>query len=124
MHWIFRTNRRWGTWVALTAMALQLVLSFGHIHLENVASGSVLPTVAAFKATASEQNPGHHPANEAGDFCAICAFIHLASSSFLPDAPLLPTPSASWTMKYSGFFNLILVARQRTAFQSRAPPLA
>ena len=34
MRWV-RTNRRWSTWLALAAMALQLVLSCGHIHLES-----------------------------------------------------------------------------------------
>jgi hypothetical protein len=105
-------------------MALQLVLSCGHIHLENLAKGSGVTSVAASKAPASEQKPAHHPANEASDFCAICATIHLASSSFLPDAPLLPVPSASQTIEHSGSFNFIFVSPQRAAFQSRAPPLA
>jgi hypothetical protein len=105
-------------------MTLQLVLSFGHIHLETPARGSALARLAASTAPSSEQNPAHHPAHEATDFCAICATIHLASSSFLPDAPLLPAPSASRTIEHSGFFNFIFISPQRAAFQSRAPPLA
>jgi hypothetical protein len=105
-------------------MTLQLALSFGHIHLENLASGSTVASLAASKAPSSERNPAHHPAHEANDFCAICATIHLASSSFLPDAPLLPAPSASRTIEHSGFFSFILGSPQRAAFQSRAPPLA
>ena len=38
-----RTNRRWSTWLALAAITLQLVLSFGHTHLEKLASGSSGP---------------------------------------------------------------------------------
>ena len=105
-------------------MALQLVLSCGHIHLEKLASGSVVASVAASKAPSSQQNPDQHPANEAGDFCSICATIHLASSSFLPDAPLLPVPFASRTIEHFGYFTFIFVSPQRAAFQSRAPPLA
>ena len=56
MRWV-RTNRRWGTWLALAAMALQLVLSFGHIHLEKLASGSAIASMAASKAPSSQQNP-------------------------------------------------------------------
>ena len=105
-------------------MALQLVLSFGHIHLEKLASGSAIASVAASKAPWSQQNPVQHPANEAGDYCAVCATIHLASSSFLPDAPLLPVPLASRVIEHFGYINFIFVSPQRAAFQSRAPPLA
>jgi hypothetical protein len=123
MYWV-RTNRRWSTWLALAAMALQLVLSFGHIHLEKLASSPVVTSVAAAKAPSSKQNPAQHPANEADHFCAICATIHLASSSFLPDAPSLPVPSAFRKIEHFGHFNFIFVSPQRAAFQSRAPPLA
>ena len=105
-------------------MALQLVLSFGHIHLENLARGSIIASVAASKAPSSQQNPAQNPAHEADDFCAICATIHLASSSFLPEAPLLPVPFASGTVEHFGHFAFNFVSPQRAAFQSRAPPLA
>jgi hypothetical protein len=105
-------------------MTLQLVLSFGHIHLEKLASNSVVASVAASKAPSSQQNPAQHPANEADDYCAICATIHLTSSSFLPDAPLLPVPFASQTIEHFSYFTFIFVSPQRAAFQSRAPPLA
>jgi len=105
-------------------MALQLVLSCGHIHLEQLASDSAVATAAASKAPSSQQSPDQHPANEAGGFCSICATIHLASSSFLPDAPRLPVPFASRTIEHFGLFNFIFVSPQRAAFQSRAPPLA
>jgi hypothetical protein len=123
MRWV-RTNRRSSTWLALAAMALQLVLSFGHIHLEKLTSGSFSASMAAANALPSQQNPDQHPANEAEDFCAICTTIDLASSSFLPDAPLLPVPFASRTIEHFGSFNSIFVSPQRAAFQSRAPPLA
>jgi hypothetical protein len=123
MRWV-RTSRRWSTWLALAAMTLQLALSFGHIHLEKFASGSAIAGVAASKAPASQQNPVQHPANEADDFCAICATIHLASTSFLPDAPPLPVPFASRTIEHFSSFTFGSVSPQRAAFQSRAPPLA
>jgi hypothetical protein len=105
-------------------MVVQLVVSCGHIHLEKLPSGSVVASLAASKAHSSQQNSDQHPANEAGGFCSICATIHLASSSFLPDAPHLPVPFASLTIEHFGSFNFIFVPPQRAAFQSRAPPLA
>jgi hypothetical protein len=104
-------------------MTLQLVLSFGHIHLEHLAGRSVVVGVAS-TAPSPQQDPAQHPANEAGDFCAICATIHLVSSSFLPDAPLLPVPLTSRAVEHVGNFTFVFVAAQRAAFQSRAPPLA
>ena len=104
-------------------MTLQLVLSFGHLHLEKLASGSAIASVAASKAPSSQQNPAQHPANEAVDFCAICATIHLASTSFLPDAPLSPVPFTSRTIEHFSYFNFTFISPQRAAFQSRAPPL-
>jgi hypothetical protein len=123
MRWV-RTNRRWSSWLALAAMALQLALSFGHIHLEQLASRSGIASVVASKASTSQQDPAQHPANEADDFCTICATIHLASSSFLPDAPLLPVPFASRTSEHFGHFTFVFISPRRAAFQSRAPPLA
>jgi hypothetical protein len=104
-------------------MTLQLVLSFGHIHLEKLGSGSTIAGVVASKASSSQQNPAQYPANETNDFCAICATTHLASSS-LPDAPLLPLPFASRTIEHFSHLTLVFVSPQRAAFQSRAPPLA
>jgi hypothetical protein len=122
MRWV-RAKRRWSTWIALAAMALQLALSFGHIHLENFEQGSVAAAVAASNAPSSDQHPAGHPADHSDDYCAICAAIHLASSSFLPDVPLLPVPVASRVVEHFDHFAFIFVSSQRAAFQSRAPPL-
>jgi hypothetical protein len=121
MGWV-RIKRRCGSWLALAAMALQLVLSFGHVHVDRLSSGSA--GIAASQPPASQHKPAQHPASEADDYCAICAAVHLTSSSFLPDAPLLPAPFASRTIEHFGYFNFTSVSPRRAAFQSRAPPLA
>jgi hypothetical protein len=123
MRWV-RINRRWSTYLALAAMALQLVLSFGHIHLEKLGSGSAFTIMAAAKAPSSQQGPSQHPASDADDYCAICATVHLISSSFLADAPLLPAPFASRAIDHFSYFNFTFILPPRAAFQSRAPPLA
>jgi hypothetical protein len=123
MRWV-RTNRQWSSWLALAAITLQLVLSFGHVHLEKLASGLAIASMAASKASSPLQNPIQHPANGADDYCAICATIHLASSSLTPDAPLLPVLFASRTIEHFGNFTFVFISPQRAAFQSRAPPLA
>ena len=104
-------------------MALQLAFSFGHIHVKWVVRDSAVAAIASSKAPSCQQGP-QHPANEADDYCAICAAIHLASSSLLPEAPMLPVPFASRTTDDFSYFNSTFIVPQRAAFQSRAPPLA
>jgi hypothetical protein len=124
MRWV-RTNKRHGGWLALAAMVLQLVLSFGHIHLEDFGGrGSDLTSVAASKALSAHQDPAGHPANDADDYCPICAVIHLAASSFVPDAPVLPVPFAFRRTEHFTHFTVVFISPRRALFQSRAPPLA
>ena len=124
MRWV-RTNRRRGAWLALAAMVLQLAISFGHIHLEDFGGKrSDLASVAASKALSAPQDPTGHPASDADDTCPICAVIHLASSSFLPDAPVLPVPFAFRRTEHFTHFTVVFISPRRAPFQSRAPPLA
>jgi hypothetical protein len=105
-------------------MALQLAFSFGHIHLDKFGSRFDAVIVAEIKAPASTPWPTQHPANDADDYCAICATIHLASSSFVPDAPQLPSPFVLRSVEHFHHVAFIFVAAQGIAFQARAPPLA
>jgi hypothetical protein len=106
-------------------MVLQLVISFGHIHLKDFGGNrGNLASVAASKAISAPQDPTGHPANEADDTCPICAVIHLASSSFLPGAPVLPVPFAFRRTEHFTHFTVVFISPRRAPFQSRAPPLA
>jgi hypothetical protein len=121
MRWI-RTDRRFGSWLGLAALTLHFVLSFGHIHLEGISGGD--GAASAAQLPRSQSSPAQHPANDADDYCAICATIHLASSSLLPDVPQMPLPLGSRSVAHFDNVGFIFVAPQRAAFQSRAPPFA
>ena len=123
MRW-FRTERRLGSLLALFALAVQLVLSFGHIHLNGVVGETTPAIVAGGHAFTSPSSPAQHPANEADDYCAICAVIHLAATSFLPQSPQLAVPFVAEIVEHSSLVAFFFVAPQRTPFQSRAPPVA
>lgn len=86
MGW-FRANRSLLTWLAFFALACQLLLSFGHLHLGKFSGGSA-EWAAAQTADASTNEslllPQKNPTGLAGDFCAICANINLAGSVVLP----------------------------------------
>jgi hypothetical protein len=128
MRW-FRTNRAIGGRLALFALAIQLVLSFGHIHLEDIygnARAFVLASTSLAQPAADESKPfpTHPRSNHTDDYCAICATIHLLASSFATEAPQLPLPIASRAIEHSSRVVLFVVAPRRAPFQSRAPPQA
>lgn len=122
MRWLY--NWRLGSWLALAALALQLVVSFGHVHLDGVHRTYPVPTVSASGAQASQLS-APHPGNDADDdYCPICATIFLAANSFLPPAPQLPVPSVSQTVECFARVAVDFIVPRRAPFQSRAPPLA
>jgi hypothetical protein len=114
--------------LALVALALQIVLSFGHVHLENVhldgvrishgAAASAHNTVAV---QASGQLPAQNPGND-DDYCAICASIFLASTSFVSQPPPLPVPVGFRRIEHSFGTAFGIIEPRRVAFRSRAPP--
>ncbi len=121
MRWFY--NRRFGSWLALAALALQLVVSFGHVHLDGVHRSYPAPALSGSAAQAS-QLPAPHPGNDADDdYCAICATIFLAATTFLPPAPQLPVPSVSQTIERFARVAVDFIVPRRAPFQSRAPPL-
>ena len=122
MRWFH--NRRFGSCLALAALALQLVVSFGHVHLDGV--HCTYPALAVSgSATQASQLPAPQPGDDEDDhYCAICATIYLAANSFLPPAPQLPVPSVSQTIERFDRVPVVFIASRRAPFQSRAPPLA
>ena len=121
MRW-FRTERRLGSLLALFALAVQLVLSFGHVHLDGVHGEKTYANAVGSNAS-TRPSPAQHPANDADGYCAICAVIHLAATSFLPQSPQLAMPLVAEIVEHSNLVAFFFVAPQRTPFQSRAPPL-
>ena len=67
MRW-FRSHARLGSWLALSALALQLALSFGHIHLKDVlgqADASSGPSSRRSRRSSDAQEPAAPPADRA-----------------------------------------------------------
>ena len=123
MGWVLR-KRKFGSYLALAGLALQLILSFGHVHLEGVRFGSAAAVTAPANAAGSQPSPAQAPASDRDGYCAICATIHLSAASFLPQAPELKLPFVSQAIERFDHIATIFIAPQRTPFQSRAPPLA
>jgi Protein of unknown function (DUF2946) len=119
MSWV-RTHRRIGGTLALFALALQLVLSFGHVHARDFAGipGSAVAQVSA------PHGPDGDAADQVADaYCVVCATVALSGTLVLPVLPALLPPANS--IDVSHWYRL---ADRRDRFEhalfsARAPPL-
>jgi DUF2946 family protein len=125
MRW-FRSHIRAGSRLALCALAVQFCVTFAHVHLDGLVSGSTNPAAAVRHSTASLHDPGNtgQPTpGTADDNCPICALIQLANASPPSVAPPLPTPAALSGLKLEFPNDLWRPASPHFAFQARGPPL-
>jgi hypothetical protein len=106
-------------------LAIQLALSFGHVHLNAIRrSDPAVAVLDRYTHTAQLALAQQRGNTTDHDYCAICASIYLASNSFVPAAPQLPVPLVSHAVEHSNRSPAVFVGPRRSAFQSRAPPLA
>ncbi len=125
----FRACRKLGGGLALFALALQLYLSFGHIHPEDIYGTANVPLSSAAQislpaASASSSLTTDHTASLPDDICAICATMYLLGTSSVPEAPQVSPVALIWqpaghVIAVADIFS----APRRAAFQSRAPPV-
>ena len=125
MRW-FRSNIRFGRRLAFFALAVQIVLTFGHIH-------GLTPAAAKTAQLASANGPSAvqafaaHPfgtSNGTADYdCPICALIQLASTSAPSVAPVLPVPATFVFVRRETPNELELATSSHFLFQARAPPI-
>jgi hypothetical protein len=122
MKW-FRSNVRSGAWCALFALAAQLILSFGHVHVQG--GGRTGPaSLAALAAPAGSAPVTPSGPNGASDHCDICTLIQLASTASPSAAPSLPLPVVATSVAFVTDPDFDLAASQPRSFQARGPPLA
>jgi Protein of unknown function (DUF2946) len=123
MGWVDR-HKRHGAVLALIALALQIAVAFGHVHLRGLAQN---PHATSAQRAALADTKSHAPTQNRGDdddYCAVCASIFLASSAFAPPPPQLPLPAKFQRVEHSFNAASTIVESLRLAFRSRAPPAA
>jgi hypothetical protein len=129
MRW-FRTNGRFGSGLALFALALQFCLAFGHIHPDDIYGSVGRPLssaaeIALPKADSPQSFSRDHVASHGDDFCAICETMVMLGTSATPEAPqVLPPIPIIRPAQHFGRTAALFVAPRRAPFQSRAPPIA
>jgi hypothetical protein len=147
MKW-FRSNIRHGSRLALFALAIQVLLSFGHFHGSGAQAAPALmegsqlglhDTVTraaahldawarashedAFR-PAGPKAPNHESDGRPSDDCAICAVMALANAlvektpSYLPGSQSASSPHLMTNAEF------IALNSTRIVFQSRAPPIS
>ena len=120
MRW-FRLNVRSGAWCALVAMALQLALTFGHVHVRVSAAAS--PQLAAQDLVAPPDRP-RVPIKPLVDHCAACTLIHMASAGAPPTAASLPLPDLVAAAPLMTSVEHEPAASHFLPFRARGPPIA
>jgi len=125
MQW-FRAHIRHGAALALVALLIQGVLSFGHSHAR--AEASTAPGQAALilahhlahdlerDATTPDQDRHHDHG------CAICAVAALTASAIAPNPPWLSLPPPPAPPPARSLARVGTAAQTTHAFQPRAPP--
>ena len=117
MQWV-RSNIRLGARVALFALAVQIVLSFGHFH------PIAAQTTPSIQSSQQLPAPSHDSDEHPGDVCAVCAVIALASTAVAATPPALPIPRALELTHPPIDATFVSPRSARAAFQSRAPPIS
>jgi hypothetical protein len=148
MKW-FRSNIRLASRLALFALAIQFLLSFGHFHgsraqaapalVDAKQSGlhdTVLLTAAHLTASdrASHEDASppvrlktssdHEPGGQPTDDCAICAVMALANTVVVATPPYLLGPQAAAFLYLTTDAEFVDLNSARVAFQPRAPPIS
>jgi hypothetical protein len=118
MNWL-RSKAKKLSLLALFALALQLGLSFGHIH-HDVAEPGI--AVSASLPLASTPDADHDHQGPHRDLCAICATVAMAHSLIAATPPSLTLPLTLAELHTAYHPEAIASDSRRSAFRSRAPP--
>ena len=123
MRW-FRSNVRWGAWFALVAMALQLALTFGHLHLLHlrVAASAQLAAKAAITLPDGSSLPTKPRLID--ENCTVCTLIQMAGAAAPATAASLPLPALFASTPLTTRVEHELAASPPLHFQARGPPIA
>jgi hypothetical protein len=121
MRW-FRLHIRLGSRLALFALAVQIVLSFAHVHLADVAQAPSRMSIVAAGSSAAPGIPPHKSNGIVDPGCAVCALIQLAATSAPSTAPTLRLPAMLGQGRPDASVAVTLAALPHSLFQARAPP--
>lgn len=123
MRW-FRDNVRQGSWAALIALAINLALSFGHVHaIDGNGHGHHSDVLVAAIASADHE-PGKPDQDHADYLCPICMASAAVASAVAPTPPAVPVEFVIGTIDHAIESVVVVAELRRPAFQPRGPPIS
>lgn len=133
MKW-FRRHIKTGSRLALLALALQFVLSFGHFHFNAAQAapaiqgltdtGQTQGLAAETSSQAKQQPAGHDDGQPSNEPCAICAVMSMANQLVFATPALLLLPDAVELLFLVTDAEFAHLGALWPSFQSRAPPVS
>jgi hypothetical protein len=118
MNWL-RSNIRHGSRLALLALAIQFVVSFGHFH---GLAAQAAPSVQSLSSLTQPSSSPDEDQQRPGEPCAICAVVALANAALSASPPVLSLPQAVAFLYSATDAEFLHLDHSRLAFQPRAPP--
>ncbi len=110
-----------GSRLALFALAIQLVLTFGHVH--GISAGAAESALSSLThQTQNSADPCNNSGGASDSNCPICALIQLASTSTASVPPALPVPATFVVVRLQAPDQLEWSASPHFSFQARGPP--
>jgi hypothetical protein len=125
MRW-FRRQIKHGSLLALVALAINLALSFGHVHTvagQHSDAGLISLITAAPTGNSDHSHDGDRQGHP-DDLCPICMARAAMNNAVAPTPPALPVQFASVSIERSSVLTAALVEPRRHAFNSRGPPVS
>ncbi|WP_407165992.1 DUF2946 family protein [Bradyrhizobium sp. ORS 111] len=124
MRW-FRKHIRRSSWLALTALVINLALAFGHVHgLSAKAPDQTSVLVAAIAGADGDQNH-HQPSDSHPDYlCPICMATAVMGNGVAPTPPALHVEFAEAMIDHPVDHFRFVLQPPRAAFESRGPPIS
>jgi hypothetical protein len=118
----FRSNSYLGVRVALIAVALQFVLTFGHVHPALQAPTADQELSSTAPGAGGSDRSDRTPNGLAELDCPVCALIHLSAAATASVAPILPLPATTEFVTLGPHADTAATAAPRIGQQARAPP--
>jgi hypothetical protein len=118
------------TWLAFAALAVHLVMTFGHVHAEWLSTPSPATTaVVTAPLHAPDADGAGAPTQPyrspvAHNFCAICANVSLLGTLVLPAVQRLAAPRAIVRVHEPSPTDAVTAGEFRSSSQARAPPFS
>jgi hypothetical protein len=110
-----------GSWLALIALALNLAVSFAHIH---AIGGQERHGLVVAVSSSDGGWSGHDDGGLAHNLCPICIATMAVANAVPSTPPVLPHPVAHALIDRTTGPVFAFFESSRAAFQSRAPPVS